>query len=216
MYQLKIYKEELIEILLNAKEFQILLFFLAKRAMEESKEEADSRDPQLVGYIKVKNGGDKLAQTLESLNWPLLQPSQICQRILQNFYEESMHTDSIDESQFDEMVARHTSSSPSCGQTTVYKQEVIRPRLLAQKLGVSRESIYTINREIRRQLKRGRHIHFEEPANNNTDKDVILSSIFSYCETNKHVFYTCNDVKIIFRGALESENFHRLRPSPDM
>ena len=53
----------------------------------------------------------------------------------------------------------------------------------------------TINREIRRQLKRGRHIHFEEPANNNTDKDVILSSIFSYCETNKHVLYTCNDVK---------------------
>ena len=106
-----------------------------------------------------------------------------------------MHTDSIDESQFDEMVARHTSSSPSCGQTTVYKQEVIRPRLLEQKLGISRESIYTINREIRRQLKHGRHIHFEEPANNNTDKDVILSSIFNYCETNKHVFYTCNDVK---------------------
>ena len=177
------------------RNFNFYYSFLAKRAMEESKEEADSRDPQLMGYIKVKNGGDKLAQTLESLNWPLLQPSQICQRILQNFYEESMHTDSIDESQFDEMVARHTISSPSCGQTTVYKQEVIRPRLLAQKLGVSRESIYTINREIRRQLKRGRHIHFEEPANNNTDKDVILSSIFSYCETNKHVFYTCNDVK---------------------
>ena len=135
---------------MNAKEFQILLFFLAKRAMEESKQDADNRDPQLMGYIKVKNGGEKLAETLESLNWPLLQPSQICRLILQNFYEENIHTGSIDETQFDEMITKHTSSSPSCKQTIVYKQEVIRPRLLAQKLGIPRESIYTINREIRR------------------------------------------------------------------
>ena len=163
--------------------------------MEESKQDTDNRDPQLMGYIKVKNGGEKLVQTLESLNWQLLQPSQICRLILQNFYEENIHTDSIDETQFDEMITKHTSSSPSCKQTIVYKQEVIRPRLLAQKLGIPRESIYTINREIRRKLKRRRNFHFKESANNNTDKDVILSSIFSFCETNKHVFYTCNDVK---------------------
>ena len=71
----------------------------------------------------------------------------------------------------------------------------MKPSALARILGVERQMMYRIKREIKRRLRNPKIDPTWLKSKNEIDKQYLLMLIEDFCSANKHIFYKAEDVK---------------------
>ena len=168
----------------------------------ESKRREDLEKNKLEGYANFKIGGDLPSKQMDRFIWPKLRANQIFDYLLKYWvnveqYEEEVKIiqDSRSEQNDKKILTHEEIRVDKLEKISFEKYIVTKPRLLASKLKVPRDYVYSINREIIRLLKLNNRLQIDNKKIRSARKQILISTIKGLITCNTHQFYTSADVK---------------------
>ena len=168
------------------------------------------------GLFRVDGTRVKLTKLMETVDWLINQLNEIVEELFEYFshqhhafqreklakYEEETNYFMIDWYEMKDESRPEEELEPSSAAkvrsllpNALRRIPCMKPRTLATKLGTSRDRIYSIKREIKKQLHSKRNRFPKILKQVKFDKQTMLDTIASFWNKKKHYFFWTNDVK---------------------
>ena len=155
-----------------------------------------------IGFVSLKTWGSNLNILLKYFKWVDSPARDVALIILKDIYDDYLKNQEDDGLENEDSIISIVQPEQEQSRQLAIITEEMYPRKIASMLGVSRESIYAINREIKRQVNTHPSMLNDARINRKRKKEAVLKYISEYWSSKIHMFFTWNDVKNYLRNKL--------------
>ena len=155
-----------------------------------------------IGFVWLKTCDSSLNILLNYFKWVDSPACDVALIILKDIYGDYLKNQEDDGLEHEDSIISTVQPEQKQSRQLAIITEEMHPRKIASMLGVSRESIYVINREIKRQVNSHLSMLNYARINRKRKKEAVLKYMSEYWSSKIHTLFTWNDVKNYLRSKL--------------